>query len=71
MQLTYYPRVYNIVADTLTHKHEELKMQKAKSDAAHIMTLINPAIIINAVEVTTFPEINRARAPYELVNSVL
>ena len=57
MQLTYYPRVYNIVANALTRKHEELKTQKAKSDAACIMTLINPAIIINAVKVTIL-EIN-------------
>ena len=57
MQLTYYPRVYNIVANTLTRKHKELKMQKVKSDTACIMTLINPAIIINAVKATTL-EIN-------------
>ena len=70
MQLTYYPRVYNIVADALTRKHEELKMQKAKSDAAHTMTLINPIIVINTVKVTTL-EINRQQALYKLVNSVL
>jgi len=57
MQLTYYPRVYNIVANALTRKHEELKMQKVKSNATYIMTLINPIIIINAVKVTTL-EIN-------------
>ena len=57
MQLTYRPRVYNIVADALTRKHEELKMQKAKSNAACIMTLINPIIIINTVKATTL-EIN-------------
>jgi len=70
MQLTYYPRVYNIVANTLTCKHEELKMQKAKSNATRIMTLINPVIIINAVKVTTL-EINCQQALYKLVNSVL
>ena len=57
MQLTYYPRVYNIVANTLMCKHKELKTQKVKSNTAYIMTLINPIIIINAVEVTTL-EIN-------------
>ena len=57
MQLTYHPRVYNIVANTLTRKHEELKMQKVKSNAARMMTLINPIIIINTVKVTTL-EIN-------------
>ena len=57
MQLTYYPRVHNIVANTLTRKHEELKTQKVKSNATHMMTLINPAIIINAVKATTL-EIN-------------
>ena len=57
MQLIYYPRVYNIVANALTRKHKELKMQKAKSDAARMITLINPAIIINTVKVTTL-EIN-------------
>ena len=57
MQLTYYPRVYNIVANALTCKYEELKTQKAKSNAAHMMTLINPTIIINAVKATTL-EIN-------------
>ena len=58
------------MANALTRKHEELKMQKAKSDAACIMTLINPAIIINAVKVTTL-EINLQQALYKLVNSVL
>ena len=57
MQLTYYPRVYNIVANTLTHKHEELKMQKAKSNTTCIITLINSIIIINTIKVTTL-EIN-------------
>ena len=57
MQLTYYPRVYNIVANTLTRKYKELKMQKVKSNAACIMTLINPVIINNAVKTTTL-EIN-------------
>ena len=57
MQLTYCPRVYNIVANTLTHKHEELKIQKVKSNAAYIITLINPLIIINTIKVTTL-EIN-------------
>ena len=57
MQLTYCPRIYNIVANTLTHKHKELKTQKVKSDAAYIMTLINPAIVINAVKATAL-EIN-------------
>ena len=70
MQLTYYPRVYNIVANALTHKHKELKMQKVKSDAARMMTLINPAIVINAVKATTL-EIDHQQAPYKLVNSVL
>ena len=46
-------------------------MQKVKSDATCMMTLINPVIIINAVEATTFPEINHARVPYKLINSVL
>ena len=57
MQLTYHPGVHNVVADALTRKHEELKTQKAKSDTTHMMTLINPAIVINAVKVTTL-EIN-------------
>ena len=57
MQLTYYPRVYNIVANTLTRKHEELKTQKVKSNTACMITLINPIIIINTVKVTTL-EIN-------------
>ena len=57
MQLTYYSRVYNIVANTLTRKYKELKTQKVKSNATYIMTLINPIIIINAVEATTL-EIN-------------
>ena len=70
MQLTYCPRVYNIVANALTCKYKELKMQKAKSNTAHIMTLINPIIIINAVKVTTL-EINYQQALYKLVNSVL
>ena len=70
MQLTYYPRVYNIVADALTRKHKELKMQKVKSDATCMMTLINPAIVINAIEVTTL-EINYQQALYKLINSVL
>ena len=70
MQLTYYLGIYNIVANTLTHKHEELKTRKAKSNAAHMMTLINPAIIINAVKATTL-EINHQQALYKLVNSVL
>ena len=34
------------------------------------MTLINPAIIINAVKVTTL-EINHQQALYKLVNSIL
>ena len=70
MQLTYRPRVYNIVANALTRKHEELKMQKAKSNTAHTMTLINPIIIINAIKATTL-EINHQQALYKLVNSVL
>jgi len=70
MQLTYYPRVYNIVANTLTHKHKELKTQKAKSNTAHMMTLINSIIVINTVKATTL-EINYQQAPYKLVNSVL
>ena len=70
MQLTYRPRVHNIVANALTRKHKELKTQKAKSDAARMMTLINPAIVINAVEATTL-EINHQQALYKLVNSVL
>ena len=57
MQLIYCPRVYNIVANALTCKHKELKIQKVKSDATYIITLINPIIIINAVKVTTL-EIN-------------
>ena len=57
MQLTYCLGVYNIVANTLTHKHKELKTQKVKSNATHIMTLINPVIIINTIKVTT-PKIN-------------
>jgi len=57
MQLTYYPRVYNIVANTLTRKHKELKMQKVKSNTTYIITLINPIIIINTIKVTT-PKIN-------------
>ena len=39
------------------YKHKELKTQKAKSDTTYIITLINPAIVINAVKVTTL-EIN-------------
>ena len=70
MQLTYRPRVYNIVANALTCKHKELKMQKVKSDATCIMTLINPAIVINTIKVTTL-EINLQQALYKLVNSVL
>ena len=57
MQLTYCPRVYNIVADALTCKYKELKIQKVKSNTAHIITLINPIIIINTVKVITL-EIN-------------
>ena len=54
MQLTYHPRVYNIVANTLTRKYKELKMQKVKSNTTCIITLINPTIIINTIKVTTF-----------------
>ena len=61
MQLTYHPRVYNIVANALRRKHEELKTQKVKSNAACMMTLINPIIVINAVKVTTL-EINYQQA---------
>jgi len=70
MQLTYRSRVYNIVANTLTCKHEELKMQKVKSNTTRMMTLINPVIIINAVKVTTL-EINHQQALYKLINSIL
>ena len=51
-------------------KHKELKTQKAKSDAACMMTLINPVIVINTVKVTTL-EINHQQALYKLVNSIL
>ena len=57
MQLTYYLGVYNIVANALTRKYKELKMQKVKSNTTYIITLINPAIIINTIKVTT-PKIN-------------
>ena len=57
MQLTYYLGVYNIVANTLTRKHKELKTQKVKSNTTYTITLINPIIIINAIKVTTL-EIN-------------
>ena len=70
MQLTYCPGVHNIVANALMRKHEELKMQKAKSNAARMMTLINPIIVINAVKVTTL-EVNHQQVLYKLINSVL
>jgi len=58
------------VANALTYKHKELKMQKVKSNTTYIITLINPRIIINAVKATTL-EINHQQALYKLVNSVL
>ena len=45
-RLTYRPGSFNVVADALTRKHEEVRTQKAKDIEARQMTLLDPSHVL-------------------------
>ena len=53
MRIIYRPGMANIVANTLLQKQEDLKTQKEKDVAVRTMYLINPALIITTLEITS------------------
>ena len=53
MRIIYRLGTVNIVADTLLWKQEDLKTQKEKDVAARTIYLINPALIIAILKLTS------------------
>ena len=79
LRITYRPGLSNTIADILSRKHDELKTQKAKDIASRNQVLIDPTIVVAALEQSTkkppvlaeTPIADRDAPAYELIDKIL